>query len=51
MLAFNSDRRITAKDALSHPWILKYSESNAISDRKHKEVLKNLYKFNATNKL
>ena len=30
MLAFNADRRISAKDALSHPWIIKYSESNAI---------------------
>ena len=51
MLAFDSDRRISAKDALLHPWIAKNTATNVLSDVEHVEILKNLKEFDASNKL
>ena len=51
MLAFDSDRRIVAKDALSHPWISKNTAATQLSDIEHVDILKNLKDFDANNKL
>ena len=50
MLAFDGERRITAQNALLHPWFLKNIDKNALTDSKHTETLKNLNQFNTSSK-
>lgn len=50
MLTFNPNARISAKDALQHPWILNFSKVK-IDEQKTKKTLNNLRSFSGSSKL
>jgi calcium-dependent protein kinase len=51
MLNFDQYKRISAQQALSHPWIIKNTENIVIDEVINSEALKNLKEFNASTKL
>jgi calcium-dependent protein kinase len=51
MLCFDSERRVTAKQALNSEWIVQNTEAQLLEDIVHSEALKNLKEFNSSSKL
>lgn len=51
MLTFNQDLRISAKSALSHPWILRFSQVYVLPNPDAQPLFNNLKKFHSHEKL
>eukprot|EP00347_Sterkiella_histriomuscorum_P000514 403375554 len=51
MLTFNPDKRISATDALQHPWLSTNIDSLQMNEVINSEALSNLRKFNANTKM
>jgi calcium-dependent protein kinase len=51
MLTFDPDKRISAAYAISHPWIVRNTETIVIEEVINSEALKNLKGFRAASKL
>lgn len=51
MLKYDQDERISAYDALNHPWIAKYTAVNTQDEKQTSISLKNLQSFSARNQL
>ena len=51
LLCFDQDKRISASQAIHHPWILKNTETIIIEEVINSEALKNLKDFRAETKL
>ena len=51
MLTFDPDKRISAAQALAHPWTVKNTENLIIDEPFNADAMKNLKEFRAENKL
>lgn len=51
LLTFNPEKRISAQDAMQHPWFAKFSKAVEMKDILNSEALKNLKDFNANTKM
>ena len=51
MLTFDPEKRISAAQAIGHPWILRNTETIVIEEVINSEALKNLKEFRAETKL
>ena len=51
MLYFDHEKRISASQAIGHPWILKNTDNITFEEVINSDALKNLKDFNASTKL
>ena len=51
MLTYDPEKRLSAKEALQHPWFKKEQQESQVDKEAHNDAMCQLHKFNATQKL
>ena len=51
MLTYDPEKRLSAKEALQHPWFKKEQQESQVDKDVHNDAMCQLHKFNATQKL